>query len=48
MSFEQALEAFPEDGRIHYHLALTCDALGLHQEARTHYGRARALDAAGR
>jgi tetratricopeptide (TPR) repeat protein len=42
-SLEQALEAYPEDGRIHYELALTCDALGLHQEARRHYGRARSL-----
>ena len=36
---EQALESFPDDGRIHYQLALTCDALGLHPEARLHYGR---------
>jgi Flp pilus assembly protein TadD len=45
---EQALEFFPDDGRVHYQLALTCDALGLPQEARRHYGRARALNAAGR
>ncbi len=37
---ETALDAFPEDGRIHYQLALTCDALGLHPEARAHYGHA--------
>ena len=39
---EQALEYFPEDGRVHYQLALTCDALGLPQEARLHYSQARA------
>ncbi len=39
---ELALGFFPEDGRIHYQLALTCDALGLPQEARLHYSQARA------
>lgn len=39
---EQALDFFPEDSRIHYQLALTCDAMGLPQEARLHYGRSRA------
>jgi len=47
-SLERALEFFPEDSRLHYQLALTCDALGLPQEARRHYGRARALRPAGR
>ncbi|MFO7610595.1 MAG: tetratricopeptide repeat protein [Candidatus Krumholzibacteriia bacterium] len=47
-SLEQALEFFPDDGRVHYQLALTCDALGLPQEARGHYGRARALGPDGR
>lgn len=42
LSLEQALEFFPEDGRLHYQLALTCDALGLPQEARLHYSQARA------
>ena len=45
---EHALEFFPDDGRIHYQLALTCDALGLPQEARRPYGRARALNAENR
>lgn len=39
---ELALGYFPEDGRVHYQLALTCDALGLPQEARLHYSQARA------
>ena len=33
--------AFPEDGRVHFQLALTCDALGLATEARRHYHQAR-------
>jgi tetratricopeptide (TPR) repeat protein len=33
--------AFPEDGRIHFQLALTCDALGMAAEARRHYHLAR-------
>ena len=39
----QAEAAFPEDGRIHFQLALTCDALGLAAEARRHYHLARLL-----
>jgi superkiller protein 3 len=41
-SLLEALDFFPEDGRVHYQLALTCDALGIPQEARQHYGQARA------
>lgn len=41
-SLENALEFFPEDGRTHYQIALTCDALGMPQEARLHYSQARA------
>ena len=41
-SLERALEFFPEDGRLHYQLALTCDAMGLPQEARLHFSRYRA------
>ena len=37
----------PEDGRIHYQLALTGDAMGLPQEARLHYGRYRAAGQEG-
>ncbi len=47
VSLENALEFFPEDGRTHYQIALTCDALGMPQEARLHYGRARAAGKAG-
>ena len=39
----QAEAAFPEDGRIHFQLALTCDALGLTLDARRHYHLARVL-----
>ncbi len=39
----QAEAAFPEDGRVHFQLALTCDALGLATEARRHYHQARLL-----
>jgi tetratricopeptide (TPR) repeat protein len=39
----QAEAAFPEDGRVHFQLALTCDALGLAAEARRHYHLARLL-----
>jgi len=39
----QAEAAFPEDGRIHFQLALTCDALGLVADARRHYHLARLL-----
>ena len=42
ISLERALDFFPEDGRLHYQLALTCDAMGLPQEARLHYSRSRA------
>jgi Flp pilus assembly protein TadD len=42
LALEQALEYTPEDGRLHYQLALTCDALGMPQEARLHYSQARA------
>lgn len=42
VSLENALEFFPEDGRTHYQIALTCDALGMPQEARLHYSQARA------
>lgn len=48
VSLENALEFFPEDGRTHYQLALTCDALGMPQEARLHYSQARATDLSGR
>lgn len=41
-SLENALEFFPEDGRTHYQIALTCDSLGMPQEARLHYSQARA------
>ena len=41
-SLDRALEFFPEDGRLHYQLALTCDAMGLPQEARLHFSRSRA------
>jgi tetratricopeptide (TPR) repeat protein len=41
-SLENALEFFPEDSRTHYQIALTCDALGMPQEARLHYSQARA------
>jgi len=41
-SLENALGSFPEDGKVHYQLALTCDALGCPQEARQHYSLARA------
>ena len=44
---ERLAEVFPEDGRIHYQLALTCDALGLPQEARLHYSQARAARSRG-
>jgi len=47
-SLEKALEYFPEDGRTHYQIALTCDALGMPQEARLHYSQARAAGDAGR
>ena len=42
VSLEKALEFFPEDGRTHYQIALTCDALGMPQEERLHYSQARA------
>lgn len=35
--------AFPEDGGLHFQLALTCDALGLAADARRHYHQARIL-----
>jgi protein O-GlcNAc transferase len=41
ISLERALDFFPEDGRLHYQMALTCDAMGLPQEARLHYARSR-------
>jgi tetratricopeptide (TPR) repeat protein len=44
---ENALEFFPEDGRTHYQIALTCDALGMPQEARLHYSQARAAPKGG-
>lgn len=47
-SLLEALDFFPEDGRVHYQLALTCDALGMPQEARHHYGQARAARVSGR
>ncbi len=43
ISLENALQFFPEDGRTHYQIALTCDALGMPQEARLHYSQARAV-----
>jgi len=46
-SLENALEFFPEDGRTHYQIALTCDALGMPQEARLHYSQARAARKTG-
>ncbi|MEN8005669.1 MAG: tetratricopeptide repeat protein [Candidatus Krumholzibacteriota bacterium] len=46
-SLENALEFFPEDGRTHYQIALTCDALGMPQEARLHYSQARAARKSG-
>ncbi len=42
-ALSQAEAAFPEDGRIHFQLALTCDALGLAADARRHYHLARLL-----
>lgn len=39
----QAEAAFPEDGRVHFQLALTLDALGKNAEARRHYHQARLL-----
>jgi tetratricopeptide (TPR) repeat protein len=42
-ALSQAEAAFPEDGKIHFQLALTCDALGLSAEARRHYHLARLL-----
>ncbi len=47
ISLESALDFFPEDGKLHYQLALTCDAMGLPQEARLHYGRFRAAEQNG-
>jgi tetratricopeptide (TPR) repeat protein len=44
-SLQRALEAFPEDGRLHYRLALTHDALGSPHEARRHYSLARSIPA---
>jgi len=44
-SLHVALEAFPEDGRLHYRLALTYDALGSPHEARRHYSLARSIPA---
>lgn len=40
-SLLRALDAFPDDGRLHYQLALTYDALLMRQEARKHYRLAR-------
>ncbi|MBU0743602.1 tetratricopeptide repeat protein [bacterium] len=37
----RALEAFPDDGKLHYQLALTYDALVMPMEAREHYRLAR-------
>lgn len=37
----RAVEAFPDDGRLHYQLALTYDALVMPKEAREHYRLAR-------
>ncbi len=37
----RALEAFPDDGKLHYQLALTYDALVMPKEAREHYRLAR-------
>jgi len=42
-ALSRAEAAFPEDGRIHFQLALTCDALGLSTDARRHYHQARLL-----
>jgi len=42
-ALSQAEAAFPEDGRLHFQLALTCDAVGLATEARRHYHQARIL-----
>ena len=39
----EAESAFPEDGRLHFQLALTCDALELAADARRHYHQARIL-----
>ncbi|MBD3219716.1 tetratricopeptide repeat protein [bacterium] len=39
----EAEAAFPEDGGLHFQLALTCDALGLAVDARRHYHQARIL-----
>ncbi len=37
----QALDAFPDDGKLHYQLGLTYDALVMPREAREHYRLAR-------
>jgi len=37
----RAVEAFPDDGKLHYQLALTYDALVMPREAREHYRLAR-------
>ncbi len=39
---QRALESLPEDGKVHYQIALTYDALRMPQEARRHYRSARA------
>ncbi|HRX50032.1 MAG TPA: tetratricopeptide repeat protein [Candidatus Krumholzibacteria bacterium] len=40
-SLRRALDHLPDDGRVHYQMALTLTALELHQEARRHYRLAR-------
>jgi tetratricopeptide (TPR) repeat protein len=37
----RALDAFPDDGKLHYQLGLTYDALVMPREAREHYRLAR-------
>lgn len=40
-ALRRALDHLPDDGRVHYQMALTLTALELHQEARRHYRLAR-------